>query len=161
MGIAFFKGKHCPKTQLPLSTVIELGRTVFTRLPTVSQLSSWLLSLHFAQEMDATAPAMVPKCSKYRIESFVVDCALFSAQRCASLVPHQGPTPTRSRFPTMVDAEARPTRRADGAPPRVGVVYDEVMTKHKNEYYPHPEQPARISEIRATLEADGLLSRSF
>ena len=61
----------------------------------------------------------------------------------------------------MVDAEASPTRRADGAPPRVGVVYDEVMTKHKNEYYPHPEQPARISEIRATLEADGLLSRSF
>ena len=45
------------------------------------------------------------------------------------------------------------------SPRRVGVVYDEVMLKHKNEYYPHPEQPARISRIHELLGSEGALAR--
>ena len=59
----------------------------------------------------------------------------------------------RTRLMTEVSAAST------ASPRRVGVVYDEVMLKHKNEYYPHPEQPARISRIHELLGSEGALAR--
>ncbi len=63
-------------------------------------------------------------------------------------------SPTRPRE----SVSAEPTSVSTSSP-RVGVVYDEVMMKHKNEYYVHPEQPARISKIYDELAVQGCLDR--
>ena len=54
--------------------------------------------------------------------------------------------------------EAAPFGGAERSP-RVGLVYNATMLKHRNEFFPHPEQPARIERIHAQLEAEGLLAR--
>ena len=60
---------------------------------------------------------------------------------------------------SLDESPVAPLEHGHGATPTVGIVYDAAMLKHRNEFYPHPEQPARIECIHARLDEEGLVAR--